>query len=1433
MLLRKPFLYLLFAFFITGSKVDAQIMADFKADTTSGCDFLGAVNFSDLSSSSVNSWFWDFGNGNNSTLQNPLASYTQPGTYTVKLVVSNGTLTDSIVKTNYITIHSSPTANYSLNKTSGCPTLDVEFRDLSTVGSSAITQWIWDYGDGAPPINVPLDTHTFALSGSYPTSLVVVDANGCKDSKSGSTVTVFQGPTARFNTNNLKQTCVLPHTVNFNNLTTNVDPNTSYRWDFGDGTTSTQASPSKTYNSFGSFNVKLVATNGRCTDSIQFNNFITITDVISDFQLVKDTFCLDETVAVVNRSRGADVYEWSLGGVISTATNPTRAFTESGDFQIRLIASSAGVCQDTTIKDIYIQKVTANFSSDPENICQLPDTVYFTNLSSPNVNRWEWRSQLPLGQVYAHSGRNSSFVQVDKGGFADTLIVTSHAGCKDTLVKPGNRKVELPVVRIMPDTALGGCTPQIFDFYDSTISRNPIVSYQWDFGNGVTSNLKYPPQQSYIVDDIYDITLTVVDQLGCTNSLTRKVPVGKPVNAKIGVKNKEYCVNDSIILSDIGSNRKANEWLWYNWEDTTRNYLGFGRSFLVGSLPDTGDYNIALIASYNRCKTELLDTATFRINGPVASPYISSNNCSNFGFTFFSSAKDADIFNWDFGDGNTSSGVASPQHSYQTVGTYNVKYTIGNSVTGCMLSDSISLPVYPIFKNAVVRDSVGCAPFTLNITSSPGVQVVSNWYINDSLVSTTPNVTTSILKAGTYRVRQELSNSVGCRDTLYKEIKVFKPEAKMSIERLNNCIPYNVAFKDSSCYDTTLASILWRFGDGQFRQRQNATISYHIPDSVFTVSLEITDAAGCKDTLVKEKEIITPNKVVDFYALDSTLCIGDTAFFINTSIGTSQRYKWYFGDGDTSISINPSHVYQTDGMYEVRLIMTDGDACEMEAVKTDFISVQAKPIAQFTADTLNANCFPLSVTFIDETSSPFVVEWLWDFDDGGQSIFQNPFHIYNAPGDFDVSLQVSTSNGCKDTLVQTSFIQTRGPTARIAKSKDTLCKYEEIIFGIVDRNDVASYIWDFGDGNTGTGSPATHKYLTTGTIYPVLILSDSSGDCSVSVVDSLFVEDVIAQFDIDDTIGCAPVTVNLSNKSRRADFWLWDLGDGNTSSMNNLTHTYNQFGTYTISLDIANQNGCVDTVRQQVIVNEVPDASINQDTLICEGDSILLTASGGDNYLWEPSTYLSNPTEAQTIAVPDSSIFYNVYVRTNEGCADTISMNLAVQAKPFPYNVYDTSLFLGEKIRFNVYAGPSFYYRWMSTDNLSCLDCPTPLTQPLESMAYWVEVYDTNGCFVQIDTFSIEVTEAFSIDVPKAFTPNNDGVNDRIYVRGWGLKELLDFRIFNRWGEVVYESSDLEEGWDGTYKGKAQNVETYVYIVRAIGFNGEVLSKKGNLSIIR
>ncbi len=172
---------------------------------------------------------------------------------------------------------------------------------------------------------------------------------------------------------------------------------------------------------------------------------------------------------------------------------------------------------------------------------------------------------------------------------------------------------------------------------------------------------------------------------------------------------------------------------------------------------------------------------------------------------------------------------------------------------------------------------------------------------------------------------------------------------------------------------------------------------------------------------------------------------------------------------------------------------------------------------------------------------------------------------------------------------------------------------------------------------------------------------------------------------------------------------------------------------------------------------------------------------------------------------------------------------------------WDTTIIIGQYVVLDAFIDSSFTYSWFPTDNLLCPDCPITPVQPLSDpivfeeviLPYVVTLKDTLGCFEEKYKYSVTVRPETSLEMPTAFTPNGDENNDIVYVKGWGIKDLLEYKIYNRWGQLVFETDDINIGWDGTWKGKKQNTDTYVYHVKVFTYLDTVLFKKGYINLIR
>jgi len=492
---------------MAGTSIQAQDpVANFSANNTSGCGPLRVI-FTDQSTGSPTSWSWDFGNGQLSVQQNPTVTYTQPGTYTVRLIVKNASGIDDEIKTNYITVFASPTASFTANLTTACAPAAVQFTDHSTSPpGSSITSWQWDFGDGGTSTQ-PNPTHTYTNTGFYTVTLQVTNSNGCKRIASiGRYIRIVSGVNVDF-ASLQPTTCQPPFLVNFQDQSSG--PGTlSYSWNFGNGTTSTLKNPSTTYNTPGTYSVKLaVVSDLGCSGNTTKN--VVVAGKTTDFTAPAN-ICVGQTINFQNNSVPAPVSStWSFSdGTISSQINPVKTFLSGGTFLVKLI-NNYGNCKDSITKNVtVITSPTVDFSSDDSIACDAPFTVQFTD-KSPTASTWHW----DFGDGTTSTDQNPSHTYNNLGFYDVTLSITLAGGCSNAITKSQYIKIK-PIIVSISNAPAGGCAPFTFSPIPDVQSIDSVVSYSWDLGEpGATYNTKFPTH-TYNSTGVYPITLTVTTQSG-------------------------------------------------------------------------------------------------------------------------------------------------------------------------------------------------------------------------------------------------------------------------------------------------------------------------------------------------------------------------------------------------------------------------------------------------------------------------------------------------------------------------------------------------------------------------------------------------------------------------------------------------------------------------------------------------------------------------------------------------------------------------------------------------------------------------------------------------------------------------------------------------------------------------------------------------------
>ncbi|MBA7563498.1 hypothetical protein ES708_05157 [subsurface metagenome] len=575
----------------------------------------------------------------------------------------------------------------------------------------------------------------------------------------------------------------------------------------------------------------------------------------------------------------------------------------------------------------------------------------------------------------------------------------------------------------------------------------------------------------------------------------------------------------------------------------------------------------------------------------------------------------------------------------------------------------------------------------------------------------------------------------------------------------------------------------------------------------------------------------------DFSADDTLGCNPFSVQFTNEgSTGVDYTYDWYFGTASTSNDENPSFTFLNGGVYPVKLVVTNTSTSESDSITRNITVIQT-PTARLDIDSSNA-CINGNVEFVTGAATKDSV--LWDFGDGtfsSEAGSRYMYHAYAAHGSYNVRF-ITYYQICSDTSSYTITVD--GPVADFNISTYEACKGTPITFTLGDTTDVQSFFWDVGEDNIiYFGDSAVHSYDTMGYIVPELHVSGASGNCIVDDTIHIFV--IRADFTYAEDKFCDQEPVFFVNTSIGDDNSFWDFGNGNTSISQDPSQTFSA-GSYTVSLKISNTFGCSDSIQQDLVIHDPPILYLSEYAAVCPGGSVEIQASGGHVILWEPGEGVDDPTSYTPVVSPEDTTTYTATITdTITNCVNSGQITIVIQGSLIPGKISvfptDTSIIIGDTVAIVAYDSLNrdiIAYNWSPDERITCTDCPDPTVQPLQTTTYTLVVTDTNECFIS-ESFevNIEVTEEYRIGVPDAFTPNGDQINDEIKVDGWGIKNLIEFRIYNRWGTEVFFTNDINQAWDGKYKGKLQSIDSYAYVLKAEMWDDRIVVKKGTLSLIR
>jgi len=745
----------------------------------------------------------------------------------------------------------------------------------------------------------------------------------------------------------------------------------------------------------------------------------------------------------------------------------------------------------------------------------------------------------------------------------------------------------------------------------------------------------------------------------------------------------------------------------------------------------------------------------------------------------------ASTYNWNFGDGTFEIGSNDMNHTFVNEGNNDMTFNIELQVTslqGCENTALSSVLVHPSpVAEFSLNKSMGCSPLEVQILNTSQGAITNNWTFGDGNSSSTSNLiqnhtyTNTQADQTSFAIRLDVTSTNGCTSTFSESVTVFPlVVADFNIIGNTGCSPHIVDFNDIS---TGANTYRWEFDDGDFSTNRNTRHTFlnetTTPEQ-YNVLLIATSSLGCIDSSEYKPVYVNPRPNADFTLSQSSGCSPFQVGITNNTTGATS-YNWFMSNGFYSYTDLASYTFRStlNTIERIQMELVANNDYNCPDTSSQSVTLFPEVQAMFSL-TPQSGCSPLDVNFTNESTN--ALDFHWDFGDGVTHTDANPTHPFDNPTtqvqNFNVVLTAISDYGCEN-LYNTTVEVFPQPNADFDVTPNVL-QYPESTIQITN-NTPGSWIfdWDFGDGTTlnNVANPLSHTFPDIGE-YSIQ-LTARSPMCEDTITQLVLIRsgEIIVDYD-SSYAGCIPLEVKFYNKSENALWYSWDFGDGTTSALLHPNHTYEESGTYVVELTAGN------TIDEKVSRKHTV-------------------------------TVYPQPTAAFTVA-PEIAFLPNAQVSF--------------------YNQSD----LGVE------------YLWYFGNGETSLDSET---------TYYYEqpgVYDValvtiseHGCVDSLTVVgAVKVNLQCELIFPNAFTPSEtEGtgiynpevpeVNNDIFHPVY--QNILDYnlQIFNRWGELIFESNDINVGWNGYYHSVLSKQDTYVWQVEATCLGGNKIYDSGSVTLMR
>lgn len=1190
-----------------------------------------------------------------------------------------------------VVVFEKPTVRFA--HSTDCSNNTTSFFNTTVVNTDTILSVLWFFGDGDSSTSTN-PVHQYADTGAYRVVLYVTVGKGCQDSLVR-TIYISPTPSANFTFSNV----CLNESMNF------VDQSQAFNdvifrwnWSYGDGNSAFTPNPSHTYTLDSSYMVRLIVTNrAGCVDTVQKQvtvHSIPVIDFSFNNVCEEQTHLFNGQGSVKNSTLS---YQWDFGnGGNSTLEDPQYTYSDTGNYNVTLVATSGFGCKDSVSKSVRLHpKPAPGFNINQGVQCLKDNDFIFTNTSlafgdSIVLNLWSTSA----GGTSNLQNYRSTFGVFDS--VLVTLINETDEGCRDTLSK-WIEVLESPNINLA-STSLGVCiNGDTLELQDSGKNAESVNQRSWNLNQSLLSN---DSNFFYKFNTIGQNQLLYWKELtnGCRDSANLNIDVYHKPNVRLLVDNAEQCFSNHTFQftdsSDIATGQSlTSQWNLGNGDSRTLNQFSYTYS-------NADTFLVKLISSSPNGCVDSGSTTVIVHPEPVPDFDIDTLALclrdNLFSFTNRSSIIGTSMtYLWRFTPSDSTT-AENPTFQFNTFGSKTVQLN-ATSLFGCKDSVSKGVIVHPMpiavpslndenqcfnDQNFVYTDSSFIANGSLSRT----------WLWANGDRDTQIQVQRFYSKDTALTHRLVSTSGFGCADTTEIENVVLPvPESIFTVNDSAQCQNLqdfqftNVSFAK----DGPLQSF-WSFGDGA-RDTVNDAQHFYSNSGAYGVQLIVLSIQSCLDTFSKSIYVQeVPNASLSVN--DSAQCFNSHQFdFVgnsNISVGSVVYFEWdtlnnpFVGSKDTTL------FFPIPGSYEVRYVVGSEDQCNDTAFQT--ITVHPNAQAEFDInDSLqceNDNLFEFN-SLSSIAYGSFVDSWYRDFNYFASN--KNPTLQFNSQDTFDINLINTSDKGCRDTQSIPIFV-VPAPATRFAINDSGQCLLaNRFDFSNTSSIEVGALTsaWDFGDGNNSPLKDPSHVYGNHGD-YRVQLISTSIYNCKdTSSVLALVHPEPTASFTVNDASQCFTNHLfeldNGSTIDSTEIFYEWSFGDGNSSNLQSPTHSYSSYGTYTTKLVVNSNYGCLDSTEEILVVNPMPQTNFtinDREQCINEQDFSFDNTSQivlGDIASFEWRTQgqqFSNVNPLQPVYLSSGPFTVELKTTSDSGCVDSITQNVRVYPKPISRIVVNDSV---------------------------------------------------------------------------------------------------------------------------------------------------------------